>query len=52
MESIYLDCTTLERLRSLDLRYNERAYAFVLAALEEVVQKLPRRRPLPSSRSA
>jgi len=49
MESIYLDCTTLERLRTLDARYNERAYAFVLAALEEVVQKLPRRRHVSGS---
>ena len=49
MESIYLDCTTIERLRSLDPRYNERAYAFVLAALEEVVQKLPRRRHVSGS---
>jgi uncharacterized repeat protein (TIGR04138 family) len=44
MESIYLDVSTLERLRALDPRYNDRAYAFVLAALEEVVQRLPRRR--------
>jgi uncharacterized repeat protein (TIGR04138 family) len=44
MESIYLDGTTLDRLRGLDPRYEDRAYAFVLAALEEVVQRLPRRR--------
>jgi uncharacterized repeat protein (TIGR04138 family) len=44
MESIYLDGSTLERLRGIDHRYNDRAYAFVLAALEEVVQRLPRRR--------
>lgn len=44
MESVYLDGTTLDRLRGLDPRYEDRAYAFVLAALEEVVQRLPRRR--------
>jgi uncharacterized repeat protein (TIGR04138 family) len=44
MESVYLDGTTLDRLRDLDQRYEDRAYAFVLAALEEVVQRLPRRR--------
>ena len=42
--SVYLDGSTLEQLRTLDQRYNDRAYAFVLAALEEVVQRLPRRR--------
>jgi uncharacterized repeat protein (TIGR04138 family) len=49
MDSVYLDCATLERLRELDPRYDERAYAFVLAALEEVVQKLPRRRHVSGS---
>lgn len=44
MESVYLDGTTLDRLRDMDQRYEDRAYAFVLAALEEVVQRLPRRR--------
>lgn len=44
MESVYLDLATIERLRALDQRYNDRAYAFVLASLEEVVQGLPRRR--------
>lgn len=49
MESVYLDGSTLERLRALDPRYNDRAYAFVLAALEEVVQRLPRRRHVSGS---
>ncbi|CAN5768672.1 hypothetical protein BH20GEM1_BH20GEM1_15070 [soil metagenome] len=49
MESIYLDGSTIERLRALDPRYNDRAYAFVLAALEEVVQRLPRRRHVSGS---
>ncbi|HET6617607.1 MAG TPA: Minf_1886 family protein, partial [Gemmatimonadota bacterium] len=49
MESIYLDGSTLEQLRTLDQRYNDRAYAFVLAALEEVVQRLPRRRHVSGS---
>jgi uncharacterized repeat protein (TIGR04138 family) len=44
MESVYLDGTTIDRLRALDQRYSDRAYAFVLASLEEVVQGLPRRR--------
>lgn len=44
MESVYLDGTTIERLRALDQRYSDRAYAFVLASLEEVVEGLPRRR--------
>lgn len=44
MESVHLDLTTIQRLRSNDPRYDERAYAFVLAALEEVVAHLPRRR--------
>lgn len=44
MESVYLDGATIDRLRELDQRYNDRAYAFVLASLEEVVQGLPRRR--------
>jgi uncharacterized repeat protein (TIGR04138 family) len=49
MESVYLDGTTLDRLRGLDPRYEDRAYAFVLAALEEVVQRLPRRRHVTGS---
>ena len=44
MESTHLDAATRERLLVLDPRYEERAYAFVLAALEEVVARLPRRR--------
>lgn len=44
MESVHLDQNTRERLMALDGRYDERAYAFVLAALEEVVARLPRRR--------
>lgn len=44
MESTHLDATTRERLLALDRRYGERAYAFVLAALEEVVYGLPERR--------
>jgi uncharacterized repeat protein (TIGR04138 family) len=44
MESAHLDTTTRQRLQALDPRYDERAYAFVLAALEEVVARLPRRR--------
>jgi uncharacterized repeat protein (TIGR04138 family) len=44
MESTHLDAATRTRLIALDPRYDERAYAFVLAALEEVVTRLPRRR--------
>jgi uncharacterized repeat protein (TIGR04138 family) len=44
MESAHLDPATRDRLLVLDPRYDERAYAFVLAALEEVVKRLPRRR--------
>jgi uncharacterized repeat protein (TIGR04138 family) len=44
MESVHLDPTTSQRLIALDPRYDERAYAFVLAALEDVVARLPRRR--------
>jgi len=44
MESIHLDPPTRARLTRLDRRYDERAYAFVLAALEEVVGRLERRR--------
>ena len=44
MESVHLDPTTRQRLMALDTRYDERAYAFVLGALEEVVSRLPRRR--------
>jgi uncharacterized repeat protein (TIGR04138 family) len=49
MESVYLDGATIERLRALDQRYSDRAYAFVLASLEEVVQGLPRRRHVSGS---
>lgn len=44
MESVHLDGSTRERLMALDGRYDERAYAFVLTALEDVVVRLPRRR--------
>lgn len=44
MESTHLDSSTRERLLALDDRYGQRAYAFVLAALEDVVLRLPRRR--------
>lgn len=44
MDSAHLDPATRERLLSLDPRYDERAYAFVLVALEEVVERLPERR--------
>jgi uncharacterized repeat protein (TIGR04138 family) len=44
MESAHLDIATRNRLQALDPRYDDRAYAFVLAALEEVVTRLPRRR--------
>jgi uncharacterized repeat protein (TIGR04138 family) len=44
MDSTHLDPTTRERLNTLDGRYAERAYAFVLMALEEVVRRLPERR--------
>ncbi len=36
----------LERLRAIDGRYHERAYLFVLAALEAAQRKLPTRRHL------
>jgi uncharacterized repeat protein (TIGR04138 family) len=44
MSEVHLDASTRDRLRALDGRYQERAYAFVLASLEEVVGRLPRRR--------
>ncbi|MBW3661284.1 MAG: hypothetical protein KY397_06580 [Gemmatimonadetes bacterium] len=44
MDSAHLDPATSERLIGLDGRYSERAYAFVLVALEEVVERLPERR--------
>ncbi|HUP00240.1 MAG TPA: Minf_1886 family protein [Gemmatimonadota bacterium] len=44
MARVHLDPSTRERLNALDGRYDERAYAFVLSALEEVVACLPRRR--------
>lgn len=44
MESVHLDPLTRERLAALDGRYDARAYAFVLRALEEVVGRLPERR--------
>lgn len=52
MESAHLDTTTRQRLQALDPRYDERAYAFVLAALEEVVGRLPRRRHVSGSELA
>lgn len=44
MESVHLDYTTLEQLLEIDRRYTAQAYAFVLTALEEVVEELPERR--------
>lgn len=44
MESVHLDPATRERLITLDRRYREQAYAFVLMALEEVVGGLAERR--------
>lgn len=44
MESVHLDYTTLEQLMEIDRRYTGQAYAFVLTALEEVVEELPERR--------
>lgn len=44
MDSYHLDLGTRDRLRTLDGRYDERAYAFVLVSLEDVVSRLPRRR--------
>lgn len=44
MESTHLDPITRDRLFRLDERYDERAYAFVLAALEEVVCSLGKQR--------
>lgn len=44
MSVVRLDSTTRHRLSELDGGYDERGYAFVLAALEEVVERLPRRR--------
>ena len=44
MSSTRLDASTRDRLSEMDRRYDERSYAFVLAALEEVVTKLPQRR--------
>lgn len=52
MESAHLDTTTRQRLQAIDPRYDERAYAFVLAALEEVVSRLPRRRHVSGSELA
>lgn len=40
----YLDASMRERLFALDTRYDERAYAFVLTSLEEVVGRLSQRR--------
>ena len=39
-----LDTATRDRLSEMNGGYDERAYAFVLAALEEVVEGLPQRR--------
>lgn len=44
MDGTHLDLATRLRLIELDGRYTERAYAFVLTALEEVVRRLPERR--------
>ncbi|MDX1661840.1 MAG: hypothetical protein R3326_08625 [Gemmatimonadota bacterium] len=44
MDSAHLDPTTRSHLSQLDERYDDRAYAFVLMALEEVVERLPERR--------
>jgi uncharacterized repeat protein (TIGR04138 family) len=44
MENVHLDLQTRQRLSDLEPRYHEKAYAFVLAALEHVVTRLPRRR--------
>ncbi len=44
MDSAHLDPSTRAHLLTLDERYDERAYAFVLVALEEVVERLPERR--------
>ncbi len=52
MESIHLDPETSERLTALGARYDQRAYAFVLTALEEIVQRLPRRRHVSGSELA
>jgi uncharacterized repeat protein (TIGR04138 family) len=44
MSTARLDASTRDRLTQMDGRYDERAYAFVLAALEQVVERLPQRR--------
>ncbi|MGH7587151.1 MAG: Minf_1886 family protein [Gemmatimonadota bacterium] len=44
-----LDPSTRDRLSEMDGCYDERAYAFVLAALEEVVEGLPQRRHVTGS---
>lgn len=44
MSTTRLDASTRDRLSEMDRRYDERSYAFVLAALEEVVTTLPQRR--------
>lgn len=44
MNTAYIDASLRDQLMELDERYAERAYAFVLTALEEVVDQLPKRR--------
>ncbi|MGH7570551.1 MAG: Minf_1886 family protein [Gemmatimonadota bacterium] len=44
MSMTRLDASTRDRLSEMDGGYDERAYAFVLAALEQVVERLPQRR--------
>ncbi|MGH7564768.1 MAG: Minf_1886 family protein, partial [Gemmatimonadota bacterium] len=44
MRTSRLDASTRDRLSEMDGRYDDRAYAFVLAALEQVVERLPQRR--------
>ena len=44
MSTARLDASTRDRLIEMDGGYDERAYAFVLTALEEIVERLPQRR--------
>lgn len=44
MNTAYIDASLRDQLLEIDERYAERAYAFVLTALEEVVDQLPKRR--------
>ena len=41
MNGIILDDGTLERLRTLNPRFNDNAYLFVLSALHYVIERLP-----------